>query len=680
MCWIRKIYAYFVFCILIFCNSLYSQETLGPRSLDTINSLFINSIDEIPIYTTPVPNVDSLINYEIELNKDGEVRPEFYGYAYNVNLELNSTGLWNTLENGDRIWRIRIRCPGAFSINLVFENFELVENSDLYFYNKEQDFFTGPFSASYNKQHKKFATHLIKGEETIVELYEPKSELGLSNFRITRVVYGYKNAFIDFESYKKSIFENELQSGSCNIDANCPEGNDWCKEKSSVALILVNAFGDPKYGWCSGSLINNTRNDYTPYFLTAFHCLDFDKNGRIDLDEKQWLETWSFRFRYMRELCNWGNMITYDFSSADFISAYGISDFALLKLQDQPISGQKEGAQDVYFNGWDRTGDTPDETTCLHHPSGDYMKISIDHDPPVSSSYLDKLPNNNTHWKVIWNNNINENNGVTEGGSSGSPLYSSTHKVIGQLHGGYSSCNNATAPDWYGKFSVSWLGGGTNETSLHHWLDPDNTGAETLDGIKMPNLQYGWNILDGQNFLWAAYSVLKIGSSQIAPFSVYAGANLTLKVGKEIVIRPCTKILEGSTFRAYIDEISCTDLVYLSDKESDYNPNICGTYPPKIAANDIETLPYEHSRSLSIHPNPFNSDATISIDVQEEGNLSLKVMDMLGNSILTFADNQFFTNGIYNFTINSSNITSGLYFVLLQTQNDVITQKIMVIK
>ncbi|HOV92939.1 MAG TPA: T9SS type A sorting domain-containing protein [Candidatus Kapabacteria bacterium] len=36
--------------------------------------------------------------------------------------------------------------------------------------------------------------------------------------------------------------------------------------------------------------------------------------------------------------------------------------------------------------------------------------------------------------------------------------------------------------------------------------------------------------------------------------------------------------------------------------------------------------------------------------------------------------------GKHNFTLNSANIPSGLYFVLLQTRDEVITQKVMVMK
>ncbi|HVR98186.1 MAG TPA: fibronectin type III domain-containing protein, partial [Thermoanaerobaculia bacterium] len=75
--------------------------------------------------------------------------------------------------------------------------------------------------------------------------------------------------------------------------------------------------------------------------------------------------------------------------------------------------------------------------------------------------------------------------GVTEPGSSGSPLYNSAGRFVGQLHGGPSACgatgNNLS--DYYGRFSVSWTGGGTNSTRLSNWLDAGATGATAISGI-----------------------------------------------------------------------------------------------------------------------------------------------------------------------------------------------------
>src|SRR5690606_13115326 len=72
--------------------------------------------------------------------------------------------------------------------------------------------------------------------------------------------------------------------------------------------------------------------------------------------------------------------------------------------------------------------------------------------------------------------------GTTEGGSSGSGLWNEAGLLIGQLHGGYAACNN-DSPDWYGRLSVSWTGGGTSATRMSNHLDPSGTGAEMLQGI-----------------------------------------------------------------------------------------------------------------------------------------------------------------------------------------------------
>jgi lysyl endopeptidase len=74
--------------------------------------------------------------------------------------------------------------------------------------------------------------------------------------------------------------------------------------------------------------------------------------------------------------------------------------------------------------------------------------------------------------------------GVTEGGSSGSPLFDNNGRIIGQLYGGESECNGTTDNggfDIYGRFDVSWNGGGSSTTRLKDWLDPENTNAVTIN-------------------------------------------------------------------------------------------------------------------------------------------------------------------------------------------------------
>ncbi|TXH66003.1 MAG: hypothetical protein E6Q88_12965 [Lysobacteraceae bacterium] len=124
--------------------------------------------------------------------------------------------------------------------------------------------------------------------------------------------------------------------------------------------------------------------------------------------------------------------------------------------------------------------------TGIHHPSGAEKRISHSTTATRTTSYGGSnanptSPGDGSHIFVRWIPGI----GVTEPGSSGSPLYSPEKRVIGQLHGGPSSCTvaDSSKADYYSRLSVSWTGGGTNATRLSNWLDPSGSGAQTLDGI-----------------------------------------------------------------------------------------------------------------------------------------------------------------------------------------------------
>ena len=134
-----------------------------------------------------------------------------------------------------------------------------------------------------------------------------------------------------------------------------------------------------------------------------------------------------------------------------------------------------------YYLGWDKSGNAGTGGIGIHHPKGDVKKISIDNDPLINYTsninwYGGSVSQPGTHWKSIIDV------GTQEGGSSGSPILNNQHKVIGQLHGGQSGC--APVVKYYGKFNVSWTGNDAsdNRRRLDHWLDPNNTGVNTING------------------------------------------------------------------------------------------------------------------------------------------------------------------------------------------------------
>jgi hypothetical protein len=212
-------------------------------------------------------------------------------------------------------------------------------------------------------------------------------------------------------------------------------------------------------------MVNNTAQDQTPYFMTANHC------GINSGTAASLVVYWN----YKSPTCglHGGGSLSQWQNGSYWRAAYSTSDFTLVELDDDP-----NPAYNVTFAGWDRTTADPTSAVAIHHPSCDEKSISFENDGCTTTSYLGtSSPGNGTHIRVIdWDL------GTTEPGSSGSPLFDPNHHVVGQLHGGYAACGNDLS-DWYGKFSVSWTGGGTSSSRLSDWLDPGGAGAVSVDTL-----------------------------------------------------------------------------------------------------------------------------------------------------------------------------------------------------
>ena len=247
-------------------------------------------------------------------------------------------------------------------------------------------------------------------------------------------------------------------------------------------------------GWCSGSLVNNVAQDCKPLMLTALHCGVNSTTTHFN--------QWKFYFKYESPNCtNPGTAGTLDdyfitgsvkLSSSNDGGGTSGSDFLLLQMgtlanQATTITTLKTANFNAYWNGWDANNTVTNAGASIHHPAGDIKKISTFSTNLVSSGW-----NGNglqSHWRVQWSANSN-GHGVTEGGSSGSPIFktnSGNSVIIGTLTGGASFCTALTAQDYYGKVSYHWTSNGTpaNEQLKTH-LDPANTGTLLLLGSADP--------------------------------------------------------------------------------------------------------------------------------------------------------------------------------------------------
>ena len=440
--------------LLITSTSLFAQIQ-GNSGLPTSTKLVLND-KVIQQWVYAQPNITALAAEDALIDEQG-IAPWRFGFNNYTNLNTTNAGSWFDLPNGARLWLAKVKCEGALTVNLTFEQTSIPNGNKLFVYNAAKDFILGAFTQEhiYDGQ---LGTELIPGEEAIIEYYvAPKNNLGF--VQLATVTHGYRTA----NEFLEKAFGS---SGSCNMNVNCPDGLPWTPQRNSAVMLVSGSSG-----FCSGALINNTQNDGKPYVLTANHCYSNPA-------------TWVFRFNWQAIDCpNPGASPTFQsLSGAVLRSRRTPSDFCLVEITGGLVNGTVPLDYNPYFSGWDKSGNIPTATVSIHHPSGDIKKISFDDAAPSISQGMGSTEANST-WTVEWDRNT-----TTEGGSSGSPLFDQNHRIIGQLWGGGASCQNLSAPDYYGRVSNSWEPAGSNSTNqLKFWLDPSNSGAAFIDGFDPNN-------------------------------------------------------------------------------------------------------------------------------------------------------------------------------------------------
>ncbi len=437
----------------------------------------VQDLQSVQRHTLPPVDTEALRTEDAE--RSGQIGPYRYGTVVETNLTPRRNGTWERLPGGHWLWRLRIHSQDARSLSLAFTTFKIPRGASLSVYGPDQTIVRGPYTHqdATNGQHR---TPIVKGDELIVELHVPHGRRSNTDIAIGKVVHGYRSLF-------SRSGRSSSKSGTCNVDVACEEADPWREQVSAVARYTFEAQGSTFS--CSGSLVNNTDEDNTPYFLTAEHCINSSDRANSMV----------FYWNYQNSTCRTpgtteNGTVTNDdptdqtSSGAILRARYGgthedgtisgKSDLSLVEIDDQiPFS------YDLFFSGWSREGQSPQESVTIHHPQGHGKRISFDQDPSTITAYGGNN-GGDTHLRIgDWEI------GTTERGSSGSPLFDSNQRIVGVLSGGKAGCGgdgdaeDNNEPDWYGRAAPGFDNGDYQSSTLAEWLDPTNSGTQTLDGI-----------------------------------------------------------------------------------------------------------------------------------------------------------------------------------------------------
>ncbi|WP_319480516.1 T9SS type A sorting domain-containing protein [uncultured Draconibacterium sp.] len=441
-----------VLIVLIFvCNSVSAQLSEGGFPLQVVT---LKSSDRAFV-KMPVLK-QSVVEKAMTANKisDTQLKALTFAHAFNVDFSPSNSGVWYSTNAGFNVWRITISSGNAYSLNLIFDDFELNNKGRLFIYNEDNNQYLGAFTSRNNKPSHKFAVAPVAGDKITVQ-YEVPEEIGTPNdFRITRVNHDFMGIL---KSDRRPI--NGEPAGECNVDVNCEIGDRWNEVKNAVVRLIVDG-----REVCTGTLLNNTAENKKPYVLSASHCYD----------KWEFAETTVYTFNYESPYCAPldGDPI-HSLSGAIMKAHYDSLDFALVELDDLPPPDFMP-----YYAGWDRSPVLPDSSVTIHHPLGDIKKISFDYDAPQYTTFTSstvKNPKNGSFNILRWDE------GVTEVGSSGGALFNMNKQVIGTLSGGAAYCGNPVN-DYFARFTKQWDFSSDTTKQLKYWLDPLVTGTLSLSG------------------------------------------------------------------------------------------------------------------------------------------------------------------------------------------------------
>lgn len=379
-------------------------------------------------------------------------------------------------EGGLEVWTLDVLVPGAPALAMYFDAFHLPAGAELHFETPAGAFplvyADAVVDAAENNEHGRFVSGEIPGEQVHMVYTQPTSTVGKPELHINGVGYLFRYLWLP-EAFDLVGDGGDRGSDFCQVDVNCPEGSDWLCQRDAVVRLRVSMGGGIFY--CSGAMVNNTARDCRQLLLSSFHCAD-------SMEDTDWAY---MKVRYNYEYTECGGSVSlnsHDRTGVYFLTASNDmvgsnitgSDFLLMEVEDPIFESWTP-----YLAGWDATGIPAQEGVGIHHPSGDRKKISTYLDPLASSSAYAA----GAHWRVSWDA-TESGHGVTEGGSSGSPLFDANRRIVGTLTGGASFCTSPTSPDYYGKLSYHWDGPNPIAAAekLKAFLDPAGTGEEIMDG------------------------------------------------------------------------------------------------------------------------------------------------------------------------------------------------------
>ena len=386
---------------------------------DKLNSCRLSAIDTAPLAAEDALS-DSLPGTPLRLG----IHRALPGGV----IDATQVGSWTQWTDGTITWTYNLGVPGAKAVRVHFSRFDLPDGARVVLAGTSTAAPDGYTGRGVN-DNGEFWTAPMSGDDLTIQYQAPAGVSDTPIIEIDAVSHLYRD-FPDpnpvGQDQKPTADTTSLLS--CQQDVNCYAANTTARD--AVGAMI---FTDSGYTYaCTGALLNDVDpNTYAGYFLTANHCLS--TQAVVDTLVVYWF--------YQTDTCNGTVPNKYSLpksTGGTLLATSSNSDFTFLRLADDPNAGQG-------FAAWNATT-TPSQVIGIHHPEGSYKRIS--YGALTSQSPTCSGLSRSRFWYLDWTT------GITQEGSSGSPLFNSNWEVVGQLYGvcynvgTTPGCNNPRTTTW----------------------------------------------------------------------------------------------------------------------------------------------------------------------------------------------------------------------------------------
>lgn len=636
---------------------LISLSALSAQNSHTVNYIQAKALILPDSILNLVINVDKRINEVQNILSSTGHSIDSIPYVYTkLLLNIDTVGCWKRLNSNLFVKKIRISQPTSFGTEVVFDKFWL-DTLDFVQIKNDSGKIIDNFSFSDNKNYNANRSSMINGQFIDIEIYTKSIVKYNSKIEISFIKAGL--LALNFTGWLDNLSQCQVDVESHSSFAN------WSKAQNAVVMLV---YDDPNLTyWQSGTgtLINNTLNDDTPYVITAGHnwhkdCTPFIPNSFTHTNTNG--SYWKAYINYSGNLDNPNSMQFLNRRGNYILGAVPVAymcsnDILLFRFEEKPDIRKK-----VHFAGWDLSSTNFSGAASIGHPMGAKQKI---------------LYGNSSGNSFFGSNTINLN-GVFQPGQSGSAIFNPSNQIVGVFY--FTSSNNSNASCIYdysnpypGKstgtfnsilpFFYNNIIGPGNRDNLSYYLNPDNQNIQSLlgkdycpqnqvnvsngdiptvfyrNGYRQVYKSVNWELTNWQNSMEVqASDYIRIKNSP---------------TGHQNAIR----ITGGSTrMRAF----ACASNTNPQNrKESDENKVI----DDKVTAKKLDLL-------WSAYPNPAKDN--LALRFKTHGNYTITVISMQGKVV-----KQLETGETSDFNLSIADILNGVYQVAISNSEKIESIKLV---